>query len=584
MSSKQRLFSYIGKEKKTIIFFIISLLIFVLAHLAIPYLVGKAIDSVGYLNEENHFVITADTKLIMTFIIIAFSLSIIGLIFDYIFEFNVAKMTQKIVKTLRDDIFKKLNNISIETIHKNDSGNLLQIEIGDVENITNGIHSVFKQLIQGILTILVTIILMFMLNWILALGVVLLSPLSVIFSRFVASFSHKYFKKQAGLVASLNAYSLEGINNLELVQSLNYQEESIFNYQTKDEELRKQGKIAQFSASWTNPTTRLVNNIIYAIIGISGVILIMFTPTYPILMMSIGKLSSFLSYTTGYTKPFNEVSSVLSEFEVASSSFRRVNNFLNLDDDIDEGDKLLNEKIENITFENMSFSYDLDKKLIECFNENIKRGNKVAIVGPTGAGKSTLINLLLRFYDPNEGKININGISSKEYKKSELRKHFGLVLQESWIFKGTIMENVRYAKLDATDQEVIDACKRARADSFINTLPKGYDTVVSNKHGLSDGERQMLCIAKVMLLNPDIVILDEATSNVDTRTEKLITEAFDALLENKTSIVIAHRLSTIKKADLILVLKDGAIIEQGNHKELLEKKGFYSSMYLSQFK
>ena len=308
-----------------------------------------------------------------------------------------------------------------------------------------------------------------------------------------------------------------------------------------------------------------------------------FTGAYPVLSMTIGKLSSFLSYTTSYTKPFNEISGVMSEYETAVFSFKRINTFLEEKDDFDEGKDDVN-NITNITFDHMYFSYEKDQKLIENFNQAIQKGEKVAIVGPTGAGKSTLINVLMRFYDPTNGKILYNGKDGTQIKKANLRKNFGMVLQETWIFSGTVMENVRYAKPDATDEEVIEACKKAHADSFINTLPEGYNTFVSAKEGLSEGERQMLTIARVMLLDPDIIILDEATSNVDTRTEKLITDAFDTIMKGRTSIVIAHRLSTIREADIILVLKDGHIIESGNHDSLMEKHGFYYSLYSSQFK
>ena len=403
-------------------------------------------------------------------------------------------------------------------------------------------------------------------------------------SKFVASFSHRHFKSQSALMSDLNALSLESISNLETLKALQYEERSHQDFCARDEKLRKEGRIAQFSASWTNPTTRFVNNTIYCVIGIAGIVMILYTASYPILGMTMGNLTSFLSYTNEYTKPFNEISSVAAEFETAQFSFRRIVSFLNGQDDVDEGKESLNGPVEDIVFEDVTFSYEEGQHLIEHFSQEIKKGQKVAIVGPTGAGKTTLINLLMRFYDPVSGLIRFDGIDGRSVPKKDLRGNFGMVLQDTWIFSGTIMENVRYARPGSTDEEVIEACKEAHADNFIRTLPHGYETVVSAKSGLSEGERQLLTIARVMLAKPQVVILDEATSNVDTRTEKLITDAFDKVMEGKTSIVIAHRLSTIREADLILVLKDGNVIEKGNHTELMHRHGFYYDLYTSQFR
>lgn len=572
MDYKKRFFQYLLPQKKKIVCLVLFVLIFLIAQLSQPLFVGYALDS-AIANEKSTF---------YTFLIVSLVLSILGAFSDFFFEYFVGVMTQEMIYSMRNDTYKKINSVSIDTIFKESQGNLVQLEIGDVENIANGLFSVFKSLIEGVLAIAITIIMMFITNWILALGVIVLSPLSIIVSKFVASFSHKYFKTQAKLQSQLTGLSMEAINNSDLLTSLNYQKQSQNDFESQDEELRKEGKIALFSASWTNPSTRLVNNTIYCIIGIAGIILIGFTPTYPILGMSIGRLSSFLSYTTSYTKPFNEISGVLSEYETAVFSFKRINDFLNKKDDVDEGKEEIS-NIEEIKFDKMWFSYEPEQKLIENFNETIHKGESVAIVGPTGAGKSTLINVLMRFYDPTSGAIYYNNVKGTDIKKSSLRSNFGMVLQETWIFSSTIMENVRYAKPSASDEEVKEACRKAHADSFINTLPYGYDTIVSAKEGLSEGERQMLTIARVLLLSPDIVILDEATSNVDTRTEKLITDAFDTMMKGRTSIVIAHRLSTIQNASLILVLKDGHVIETGNHHSLMEKKGFYYSMYSSQF-
>lgn len=577
MDYKKRFFSYLKPEIKRIISIFIFVLLFVCAQLGQPFLIGRALDGALEMNSKS-FIINLS---------ICFGLSIIGVIAGYFFEYSVGKLTQNTIKRMRDDVYKKINKISINDMYHNTRGNLIQLEIGDIENIANGMFSVFKSLIEGVLMILITIGLMFYVNWILALGVILLSPLSVLMSNFVAKFSHKYFKRQSELQSELNATSIENISNSDLVQSLNFQNKSKAIFEKKDMELKNHGVVALFSASWINPSTRLVNNIIYAIIGVAGIVMVTLTNTNETLLaigagMSIGKVASFLSYTNQYTKPFNEISGVVSEYEVAAFSFKRINDFLNKEDDIDNGTNKIS-YISTIEFKDMSFSYDPNMKLIENFNQIIKKGQRVAIVGPTGAGKTTLINVLMNFYAPTSGNIYFNNVPQDKISKSSLRNNFGMVLQETWIFSGTIMENVRYAKPDASDEEVIEACKKAHADTFINTLPFGYNTVVSSKEGLSDGERQMISIARVMLLGADIIILDEATSNVDTRSEKLITDAFDKMMENRTSIVIAHRLSTIQNADIILVLKDGHIIEQGNHASLMKQKGFYYSMYSSQF-
>lgn len=570
--------------KKNILIAAFYILIFLICQLLTPFLIGRTIDSLGYIDKDNIFIYQIDSYKVVLYLSLCITLSFIGVIFNFLFDYSVGKITQRYVRDLRVKVFKKITSVSIKTIHDKEIGDLLQLEISDIENVQNGIYSVLKQLVLGILQIAITVIMMFVTNWILALTVILLSPLSILVSKFVASFSHKYFSKQAKDMTSLTSYSLETLSNAELVQSLNYQDECQSIFEKKDDCLSKTSKVAQFSSSWVNPSTRLVNNIIYCLVGILGIILILFSPAVSLFNMTIGRLSTFLTYTSQYSKPFNEISSVFAEAENAKYSLKRIQEFLALSDDVDDGEEDLNEEINSIVFEDMSFSYSKNKKLIEHFSLEIKKGMKVAIVGETGAGKSTLINLLMRFYDPDSGRILINNKDYKKIKKSELRKHFSMVLQETWIFKGTVEENIKYAKGECSTKEIKEAAIKANCDSFIQTLPSGYDTLVSSKEGLSQGERQMVTIARIMLLNNEVVILDEATSNVDTRSEKRINDAFDKLLKGKTSIVIAHRLSTIKEADVILVIKKGQIVEQGNHYQLLNKKGYYYQLFSSQFK
>ena len=575
MTAKKRLFTYLKSLKTALVIATIFALLFVLAQIAQPFLLGKALDASkeGYKETFNIYVF------------IALGLAILGTISAYIFEVIVMNSSQKAIKHARDDIYQKINSIAVKDFDNKYRGDLLLLEIRDMENYAAGLFAVFKTLIQGIFTVVVTIVMMLLVNWILAIGVILLSPLSVLMARFVSRFSSKHYKKQSELQARISSISLETLNNIDIVQSLNHEEVSIKSFNEQNNILKKEGVVASFSASWVNPSTRLVNNIIYVIIGILGIIMLSCEPDLlPLFaVMSIGRLSSFLSYTNQYTKPFNEISGVANEYEAAKASFNRINDFLNISDDINEGIESIN-NIESISFKDMSFSYNPERKLIESFSLNIKKGQKVAIVGPTGAGKTTLINLLMRFYDPLSGDIYINDKSYLEINKTSLRSNIGMVLQDTWIFNGTIMDNIRYLKKDASEEEVVEAAKKAHADIFIETLPNKYQTTVSNKSGLSEGQRQMIAIARVMLLNPNLVILDEATSNIDTRSEKLITDAFDQMMKEKTSIVIAHRLSTIEKADIIIVMKDGAIVETGNHKELMNKQGFYYSLYSSQYK
>ena len=575
MSGKERLFAYLKPMRRSIVIALVFSLFYVVSQIAQPFLLGKALDASLSSNRLDFNI----------YIYIALGLAVIGTIFAYLFEVIIMNVSQKIIKKARNDIYEKINAIAVKDFDNKTHGDLMLLEVRDMENFASGLFAVFKTLIQGIFTIVITIIMMVMVNWILALGVIVLSPLSMVMAYIVSGFSNKHYKKQSELQASVSSISLETLNNIDIVQSLNYEDKSIEKFDKMNEKLRKEGRIAQFSASWVNPSTRLVNNIIYVLIGVAGIVMLSHESDLAALfaVMSIGRLSSFLSYTNQYSKPFNEVSNVAAEYENAKASFRRVNNFLNLPNDINEGKEEISD-IESIEFKDMSFSYNENQKLIEGFNLKIKKGQKVAIVGPTGAGKTTIINLLMRFYDPQSGDIYVNNESYLSIKKESLRRQVGMVLQDTWIYSGTILDNIRYFKKDASEEEIVEAAKKAHADVFINTLPDKYLTKVNNRSGLSEGQRQMIAIARVMLLNPELVILDEATSNIDTRSEKLITDAFDSMMKEKTSIVIAHRLSTIEKADVIIVMKDGLIVEVGNHQELMMKQSFYHSLYSSQYK
>ena len=575
MTNKERLLSYLKPLRSTLFVATIFSFTFVVSQIAQPFLLGKALDAS----------ITDNRDAFKIYVIVALILAILGTICAYFFEVLIMNISQKVIKKMRDDIYLRINSISIKDFDQKYRGDLVLLEIRDMENIASGLFAVFKTLVQGIFTVVITIMMMLLVNWILAIGVIILSPVSMLMARFVSRFSSKHYRRQSELQADISSISIETLNNIDVVQSLNYEENIKNIFDEKNAELKKEGRVAQFSASWVNPSTRLVNNTIYVIIGIVGVIMLSYNSDLAVIfaVMSIGRLSSFLSYTNQYTKPFNEISGVANEYESAKASLRRVNDFLNLKDDINNGKEVIND-IGSIEFKHMDFDYDSSRPLIRDFSLRIEKGQKVAIVGPTGAGKTTLINLLMRFYDPISGDILINGKSYQEIDKASLRGNIGMVLQDTWIYSGSILDNIRYYKQNASEEEVKEAAKKAHADIFIDNLPNGYFTKVSNKEGLSEGQRQMIAIARVMLLNPNVVILDEATSNIDTRSEMLITEAFDNMMKDKTSIVIAHRLSTIEHADTIIVMKDGGIVETGNHQELMKKKGFYYELYSSQYK
>lgn len=571
------LFKYLKKDLHLLILSLFSALIYAVSITAIPFLVGL---SVNYMVEGN-----TDFKSISIIVLIMGILTVSSVIFDYIYEFTVGVFSYNAVNRIRKDLYSKYLSVPISYLDSSSQGDLIQKNILDCEYITNGLISFVKQLYLGIVTVIVTIVFMFILNYILALAVCLLTPLSFVVTKFVSKTTSKYFKKQSAAMADQNGFSNEMINNLSIIQSFNFEEESNNIYTEKNGTLYKYGQKALFSSSWPNPTTRVVNNIIYCVVAMIAILLFVFADSVPaaIPAVKIGIIGSFLSYTNQYTKPFNDISSVLSEFGLMKASYNRVHELLTKEDDIDVGQNEIVKPVEAIDFKNMNFSYDPSRKLIQDFNLHISKGQRIALVGKTGCGKTTLINVLMRFYDYQTGEIDIDGIKTLDIKKSSLRNKFAMVLQDSWLFNGTIYDNIRYSKPDATKEEIIEASKKANAHSFIMRLPNGYDTVVSNKSGLSEGEKQLLTIARCMLKMPEILILDEATSSIDTRSERKIYSAFDKFLENRTSIVIAHRLQTIVNSDLILMMENGIIVEKGTHEELIAKHGKYFELYNSQF-
>ena len=584
MSPIVRLLSYI---KKRPFFFFISLicaLIYIISMVLVPLINGLMVDSIEKIiqgnGEEavNHFLLL---------IFIDVTLIVLVLIFEFAFEYIVNIFVESINKEMRDDLFTKINHVSIKFIDSHSHGDLVSRCITDTDNVNNALISGFKQFYQGIIQIVATLIIMFIFNWILGLVVVFLTPVSFLISFVTTKKSKSSFRAQAKIQGDMSGIVLEDFNNIDLIKSFNFEDEAFNKYKSQNDKLYVAGQKSQFISSLTNPLTRLINNFTYVFVGVIAAILcaVSFNTGNYILgaNCTVGTILTFIQYSNQFAKPFNEISSCLTEVQTGYSSLKRINEILNTENDVDNGVLNIDNEIKTISFNNVSFSYDPTQKLIEDFNLTIHEGQKVAIVGPTGCGKTTIINLILRFYDQNSGEIKYNSTNNLDIKKSSLRNTFGMVLQDTWIFHGTVLENIKYAKKDATIEEVEKAASRANALNFIKHLPKGFNTVINDNSGLSVGEKQLICISRVMLVEPKIMILDEATSNIDTRAEMKISSAFNKMMENKTSFVIAHRLSTIKNSDLIIVMNKGHIIETGTHNDLLNKKGFYYELYNAQY-
>ena len=584
MKPIKRLFSYIKKYPLFLIASLLCALIFVTSMCLTPLLFGKAIDEITFALENS--ISLFETKFVF-YLSFAGILIFLVLVFEFCFEFLNSLFVEKVTKEIKDDIFSKLNKVPISYIDSNYHGDLVSRVINDSDNINVALISGFRQFYQGVIQIIVTFVVMFVLNWILGFVVVVLTPFGFMITYLLAHKTNKYFKGQAKIVGEMGAISLEDINNIDLIKSFNYEENAYEAFKTQNDALYKVGQKAQFSGSLTNPITRLVNNSTYAIVGMVAAILcaLSFKDNNIILGASctVGTILTFIQFSNQFAKPFNEISSCVPEIQTGFSSLKRINNVLNESNDVNDGKEKINEVIKKIEFNHVDFGYSKEKLVIKDFNIEVKEGQKIAIVGPTGCGKTTIINLLLRFYDPSQGSISFDNLNTKDILKESLRSSFGMVLQDTWIFSGTVRENIIYGKKDASEEEIIEATKKANCYDFIMRLPNGFDTYIDDYSGLSVGQKQLISIARVMLVNPKIMILDEATSNIDTRTEMKISAAFNILMEGKTSFVIAHRLSTIIHSDLILVMKDGEIIEQGKHDELLAKHGFYYDLYNAQY-
>ncbi len=561
---------YIGRYKGLLFTSIILSFISVLLSLYVPILIGYAID---YIIGENN----VNLQKVIYFIVQALIITGIGALLQWVYGLLNNRVTYGVVKDIRESAFNKIQNLPLKYLDTHPTGETVSRIIADTDQFADGLLMGFTQFFTGIVTIIATLVFMIYLNWQVALAVVVLTPLSLVIANFIAKRTYGMFKKQSETRGEQTAYIDEIVGGLKVVKAFSYNDRAVNEFSLINDQLEKHSLKAIFFSSLTNPTTRFVNSVVYAFVAFLGSLLVPGS-------LTVGGLTIFLSYANQYTKPFNEISGVVAEMQNALACAQRVFDLIEEEPQKAENPFNLENVSGDIVIKNASFCYDAKKPLIQNLSLNIKKGMRVAIVGPTGCGKTTLINLLMRFYDVNQGDILIDGKSIYEITRSSLRESFGMVLQETWLYSGTIQENIKFGKDDATEEEIIAAAKAAHAHSFIKRLPKGYQTVIGEDGGsLSQGQKQLLCIARLMLKKPPMLILDEATSSIDTRTEQKIQDAFSKLLKGRTSFIVAHRLSTIKTADLILVMKDGNVIEQGTHDELIKKGGFYKELYNSQF-
>ena len=567
----KRLFSIIGKYKPMLILTIVLALVFVVVSLYIPILVGDAVDVIidkGNVNFD--LLIPILVKIVIVVLLGGISQWVMSIINNYI--------TYNTVRDIRKIAFNKLNKLPVKYIDSNPHGTIVSRIITDVDTFADGLLMGFTQVFTGIATIVGTLIFMLLMSPVTTVAVIVLTPLSLFAAKFISGKTYALFKKQSEIRADQTSITEEMITNEKTVKAFNYENKAIEDFVKINNNLSKVSLKAIFFSSLTNPVTRFVNSMVYMAVALIGSLSVLNG------VLSVGMLVSFLSYANQYTKPFNEISGVITELQNAIACLNRVFDLIYEDEYAPDGDERFENANGTVEFKNVCFSYSPDKPLIENFSLKVNPGETIAIVGPTGCGKTTLINILMRFYDVNKGEILINGKNIKDISRHELRSTFGMVLQETWLKSATILENLKMGVPNATEEEVIEAAKLTRAHSFIKRLPDGYNTVIGESGGsLSEGQKQLLCITRVMVMNPQMLILDEATSSIDTRTELKISKAFDLLMENKTSFVVAHRLSTIKDADRILVMKDGNVIEIGNHNELMAQKGFYYNLYKSQF-
>lgn len=548
----------------------------VISTLAVPRFVGLGIDCI--LGENN----VDFPRLYGIFGLIAICIAATALS-QWLMSLCNNKIAYDVLSDVRRDAFRKIEVLPLKYLDARAYGETASVVISDAEQFSDGLLLGFTQLFTGVATILGVLVIMFVMRWQIALVVVCVTPLSLFAAKFISSRTYSMFRKQAEARAEQTAFIDETIGNLKVVKAFCREDENEATFGTLNERLRKCSLRAIFFSSTTNPTTRFVNSLVYALVALVGAFTVIATAGAAV-PFSVGNLSSLLSYSSQYTKPFNEISEVVTEFQNAIACAARLFALIGEEEEpSDAQNGTLGKAKGEVTLRDVSFSYSPERKLIEDLNVAAPAGKRVAIVGPTGCGKTTLINLLMRFYDVNGGSVSVDGKDVRDVTRKSLRENYGMVLQETWLKTATVRENLCMGKPDCTEEEMIAAAKAAHAHSFIMRLSEGYDTVIGDEGVLSQGQKQLLCIARVMLCRPPMLILDEATSNIDTRTERKVQDAFRKLMEGRTCFIVAHRLSTIENADLILVMKAGNIVEQGTHRELLQKGGFYAELYNAQF-
>ena len=577
-STLNRALSFIGRYRLLLFLSLLLAALIVAGTLIIPLTVGEAIDLITDRD-------SVDIGGVVKYLAITAAVTLVTAVLQWLMSTINNKITYHTSRDMRNAAFRKLNKLPLSYIDGEKKGDTVSRIINDVDSFSEGLLLGFTQLFTGILTILGTLAFMLVIDWKIALVVVLLTPISLFIARFIGSRTHSMFTLRSKTNAEAVAHIDESLSGQKVILAFSHTEKTTEKFDEINGRLTSASLRAIFFSSLVNPTTRFVNNLVYAAVALTGALTAVATAGTSV-AFTVGQLTCLLSYTNQYTKPFNEISGVITEFQNALASAKRVFELIDKEAEIPDAEnaRVLTDAKGDVKLDGVSFSYTEQKRLIENLTLDIKAGERVAIVGPTGCGKTTLINLLMRFYDVKDGSIAVDGTDIRNITRHSLRESYGMVLQETWLSNTTVRDNIAFGNPDATDDEIVAAAKAAHAHSFIKRLPNGYDTVVGDGGAeLSAGQRQLICIARVMLTLPPMLILDEATSSIDTRTEIKIQSAFDELTKGKTSFIVAHRLSTIKSADKILVMKEGNVVEQGNHEQLLQQKGFYYTLYNSQF-